>query len=558
MRKHQQYAFINGKIITVNPRFSIEEALLIEGETIVAVGSTSKIMGLQESDAIVRDLHGKSVIPGMVDCHAHLDREGLKAVFPALGKVRSIPDIQNRIAQLCSQAKPGEWIVTMPIGDPPTYFNVPDILTEKRFPNRYELDEVSPNNPVYIKPIWGFWRHTFPLVSIANSKALELAKIDEHFQSGSELIEIDRDDNGKPTGIFYENTMMPILELTAFNMIPRFTNEDRTRGLKEACLAYHRYATTGIFEEHGVVTELLSAYKKAEANGSLTMRTALVISPLWKPALKKNFQDFLRNWLGWLSEPTIGSKNLKCTGLFVDIHPQKENALRAKALPYTGWAGFNYDTAVSPEEAYELCVACVLNDIRVVAIWPNMIDIFYRVHQRHSLKGRRWVLGHIASLSDSQMDKIAEMELIISTHTNRYIYKEGHLLKAKLGIERESEIAPIQSLLDKGVVVAMASDNVPVSMFYPIWQAIKRQNLWTGETIGADQAISREDALRCATINGAKFTFDEDRTGSLEAGKYADFAILNNDPLTCLIDDIKDIEAIETYVGGNKVYENRP
>ncbi len=88
----------------------------------------------------VVDLKGKAVIPGITDGHAHMDREGLRNVFPSLGRVRSIRDIQDRIAELARGKKPGEWIVTMPIGDPPYYFDVPDILAEKRWPTRQELD----------------------------------------------------------------------------------------------------------------------------------------------------------------------------------------------------------------------------------------------------------------------------------------------------------------------------------------------------------------------------------------------------------------------------------
>src|SRR5207302_1260612 len=95
-----------------------------------------------------------------------------KTVFPSLGPVRSISDIQDRIAALARGKKPGEWIVTMPIGDPPYYWDVPGILAEGRLPNRHELDKAAPDNPVYIRPIWGFWRHTPPLVSVANSRAL--------------------------------------------------------------------------------------------------------------------------------------------------------------------------------------------------------------------------------------------------------------------------------------------------------------------------------------------------------------------------------------------------
>ena len=90
-------------------------------------------------------------------------------IYPALGPVRSIRDIQDRIAELARAKPPGEWIVTMPIGDPPYYFDVPDILAEKRWPTRQELDAAAPDHPVYIRPIWGFWRHSLPLVSIANT-----------------------------------------------------------------------------------------------------------------------------------------------------------------------------------------------------------------------------------------------------------------------------------------------------------------------------------------------------------------------------------------------------
>ena len=102
---------------------------------------------------------------------------GSEAVFPALGRVRSIGDIQDRIAELARTKRPGEWIVTMPIGDPPYYFNVPDILAEKRWPTRQELDAAAPNNPVYIRSIWGYWRGTLPIVSCANTDALKRAGI---------------------------------------------------------------------------------------------------------------------------------------------------------------------------------------------------------------------------------------------------------------------------------------------------------------------------------------------------------------------------------------------
>src|SRR5262249_11808521 len=161
--------FKNAKVITVDANFSIAQAIAIAGERIVAVGEDAAVAAHAAPATRIIDLKGKCVIPGPIDGHAHMDREGLKSIYPSPGPVRSIHDIKDRIADLARKPKPGEWIVTMPIGDPPYYFNVPEILVEKRWPTRQDLDAAAPNNPVFIRSIWGFWRHTLPLVSCANT-----------------------------------------------------------------------------------------------------------------------------------------------------------------------------------------------------------------------------------------------------------------------------------------------------------------------------------------------------------------------------------------------------
>jgi Amidohydrolase family len=141
----------NGKIITVDRAFTITDSIAVAGNRIVAVGPREAMAQFTAPATRVVDLKGKAVMPGLVDGHAHMDREGLKSIFPALGPVRSIRDIQDRIAELARSRAPGEWIVTMPIGDPPFYFDVPDTLAEKRWPTRQELDAAAPNNPVFIR-----------------------------------------------------------------------------------------------------------------------------------------------------------------------------------------------------------------------------------------------------------------------------------------------------------------------------------------------------------------------------------------------------------------------
>ena len=160
------------------------------------------------------DLHGKAVIPGLVDSHAHMDREGLKDIYPSLAGAKSIDDVLARIADLVKTTPPGEWIVTMPIGQPPSYWNVPESLTERRWPTRHDLDRVAPNNPVYIRPIWGFWRHKLPLVSVANTCALERYGITRDTLPPAPSVVIEKDASGDLTGVFTEWTDMSIVELT--------------------------------------------------------------------------------------------------------------------------------------------------------------------------------------------------------------------------------------------------------------------------------------------------------------------------------------------------------
>ena len=120
----------NGNVATVDAAFTIAQAIAVVRDRIVAVGPDAAMSAHIAPGTRVIDLKGKAVVPGLIDGHAHMDREGLKNVYPSLGRVRSIHDIQDRIAELARQASPGEWIVTMPIGDPPFYFDVPDILSE--------------------------------------------------------------------------------------------------------------------------------------------------------------------------------------------------------------------------------------------------------------------------------------------------------------------------------------------------------------------------------------------------------------------------------------------
>lgn len=544
-----------GTIITADARFSIADSVAIRAGRFIAVGEAAMVARHAAPHTRHIALAGRAVLPGLIDAHAHMDREGLKSVFPSLAGCRSIAGIQARIAELARDKAPGEWIVTMPIGEPPFYFDLPESLAEGRWPTRQELDDAAPRNPVYIRPIWGFWRHALPLVSIANTQALRLAGITRETAPPHPSVTIEHDAAGEPSGVIIERGFVPLMELAAFRMAPGFTHAHRVAGLPRAASLYHGFGTTSVYEAHGVAAELLAAYRQVHAEHRLTMRSHLAFSPDWRGVESVPMERLVEGWAHWLAGAGLGDDMLRVSGIITEIGRTAENALRAQAAPYTGWAGFNYDMGLERERAKELLIACARRGIRCIGIWPNMLDLFAEVNEVAPIRDLRWVLGHIAVLNREQVSRIRDLGLVLSAHTNRYIYKEGHLLRERHGLPDEDAISPLRWLEEAGVTCALATDNVPVSMFHPIWQAVSRQNMVTGQPVGAAQAISREAAIRAATNAGAYLTMSERDKGAIEVGKLADLAVLTANPLTVDLAALRDVASVMTMVGGEVVHE---
>jgi amidohydrolase family protein len=289
------------------------------------------------------------------------------------------------------------------------------------------------------------------------------------------------------------------------------------------------------------------------------MRSALVFSPNWKAIGDAPLGPFMEAWAGWIGEPGLGDDRLKVTGLHVNIGRSSAEDVRATASPYTGWAGFNYDTGQTRARVKDILLACAKNDIRPVSntnVSPGLIDLLEEVDREVPLKGRRWVIGHINVLSPHDIERIVRMGLVVTPHTNSNLYKEGHTWQAKLPPEKQAWNTPLRDLLDAGVNVGLVTDNVPVSLFWPIWESVTRLSRVTNTPIAPAQALTRAEALRCATMGGAYLTYDEDKKGSLEPGKLADLAVLTADPLTCPEPAIRDIAADMTMVGGKVVYRS--
>jgi predicted amidohydrolase YtcJ len=554
--------FYNGKVITVDQDFKICSAIAIKGDRVLGTGSDEQVRAMAHPGTELNDLNGKIIVPGLVDGHAHMDREGLKDVYPSLASVKSIDSLLQRIADLVKQAAPGAWIVTMPIGLPPSYWDVPESLAEKRWPTRWDLDQVSPNNPVYIRPIWGFWRHKLPLVSIANSRALERCGVDRNTQSPAPSITIEKDKTGEVTGVFTEQTYMSIVELTLMRAAGGFTQKDRVEALKRSMATYNSFGTTAVYEEHGVSGEIIAAYRTLRDQGPLPVRTNLLFSPSWSSVEGISPSKLLGTWGAWLGGRGLGDSYLRTSGLYCLLDDDSEgprspleNSLRASASPYTSWAGFYYDAGLSREKLKPVLLAAAEQDIRCVGLTPDLLDLYEEVDRIIPIRDKRWVIGHVSILTKDQISRTRDLGLAVSTHTNRYIWRTGSRVAAQIGPEKEDTISPLASLKAAGVRFALATDNVPTSLFYPIWQSVARIDRATGRVIAATEKISRADALRAATADGAYLTCDEKERGSLEVGKLADFACLSSDPLIVPEDQIKDIVADFVVVGGKTVFQ---
>lgn len=242
-------------------------------------------------------------------------------------------------------------------------------------------------------------------------------------------------------------------------------------------------------------------------------------------------------------------------GLFAEPWSDPDDArLRAACAPCTGWAGFHYDCGLPPDKLKVLLHEAARAKLRVCGIRASMADSFIDVARHAPIDDLRWVVAHPATLSGEQIAGIRDNGMVVTTHTGAYIWRRAAATLRQVGKAQEHTICPIRSLLDAGVPVSLATDNVPISLWPCIWHAVERMDRETGGVIAPTQRIGREEALRCATTHGAWLCLDENERGSLEPGKQADLIVLRDNPLTMEASALSAVRPDMTWVGGKKVF----
>jgi predicted amidohydrolase YtcJ len=520
-------------IVTVDPKFSIAQAAAVKDGRFVAVGSDAEVMKTAGPKTRVIDLRGKTVLPGFNDTHVHLTAGEDLPVQVDLTHIRSIKDIQEKIAARAKQSKPGDWIVG-------TRGWWEYQLTEGRLPTRADLDAAAPDNPVAIPG---------PHYVIVNSRALQLAgitRVTPDPQGG----QIYKDSNGEPTGLLMDNAGRFIGKF-----IPHPSEAEKEAGLKRVLALVNSHGLTSAGDPSGS-PEDAALFRKLRDAGQLTVRVDFAYNidpaePLDKvdaelKALPKPGSD----GDGMFRSDEIGETGLdgaELTALLEHDYPGKPGYRGLQKVPTDQFEKF---AALVAKYGYRLRPHAVGD-----AAIDEALDAFEYANKQTPITGRRWMIDHAFLLGPQHYERVKRLGLIINSQYMHNYELGALILKAwKRPLADRSE--PYAEWLKNGIMFAGGSDG-PISYYaeplLEIYGEVTRGTPWDGR-LGPNQGISRADAIRTVTINGAYTTFEEKEKGSIEAGKYADFVVLSGDILEVPAEQIRDLKVLTTVLGGKAVY----
>ena len=531
---------VNGTVLTVDDKNSEAEAVAVWRGRIGAVGATGDIDALRDRRTKVIDLKGRTVLPGLTDPHVHFADGGASMMNRIdcrdfYSNVRSIPHIVENIRIQAGRQPKGSWVIAH--GSPMQDFRMP----EKRFPDRRDLDEAAPDNPVSIN----FGAH----ITIANSKALELAGVTSTSTAPAGGA-IEFDGNGEPTGKLVERAQFLIKDI-----VPKYDYEQMKQGIlfaAERCLA------RGLTNIHDIVTnhQSIRAYQELVAEGKLPIRVSLLIRVIEAAISKESLLNLgIKTGFGddWLR---IGGVKMSIDG-GITGHVAKFYEPYVDDSCHEGLIRIEQDELDETVSAYHqaghrVCIHAIGDVAMDMAL--SSLDKALKADPRPDHRHRIEHLGNWL-VNDERMDIITRNG-ILPVPNIPFMHFIWESLLACIGDERLEESFNIRDMLDAGLKITSGSDGPaywPLDSLRDLGTCVSRQT-WTGETVGADQAITVREAIRMFTINAAYNAFEEKIKGSIEPGKLADFAVLAENPYDVAPEAIKDIPVDMTIVDGRVAY----
>lgn len=534
---------INGKIVTVDAAVPAASWIAVRGGRIAALGAEPKDYKRHVGDGTeIIDLGGALAIPGLIESHGHFTGLGSSKMVLDLTKARSWDDIVALVAEAAATAKPGEWILGRGWHQD-KWDRVPEPNVDG-LPFHDALSKATPNNPVLLT-------HASGHSSLVNAKAMELSKITSTTANpaGGEII---RDAKGNAIGAFLETAQ----GLVRYQAGHDTSEEARARERKEIELASRECLIHGVttFHDAGASFSTIDLYKKMAEEGVLPVRLYVMLGAgnkalaergasyrmigavdnhLTVRTIKRLIDGALGAHGAWLLEPYADLPT--STGLNTEsIEEMKETANFAIAN------GFQLATHAIGDRANR-----------------ETLDIYEAAFKAHPEKtDLRWRIEHAQHLSLDDIPRFGKLGVIPAMQAIHCTSDAPWVIK-RLGEKRAGEGAYVwRKLMDTGAVIPNGTD-VPVEPIDPMscFYAAVTRKLKDGTTFFPDQRMTREEALRSYTINGAFAGFEEGIKGSLAVGKLADITVLDRDILTCPEDDIPGTGVLYTIIGGKVLYK---
>ena len=527
-RARRDTILLNGRIITVDQRFSLAEAIAIRGGRIAAVGKNADELEHQGPGTKVIDLKKRTVIPGLIDNHAHFIRAPEHDEL-RLDGVTSRKAALAMLEQRVRAARPGEWIVTLGGWAEDQFTDEP-----RGFPLE-ELDRIAPDNPVVLQAVY--------LHSYLNTAALKAAGIDPTTpdpRGGT----IEKDSSGLPTGVVRGAGGVAFVAAK----IPLPDKEQWLANVRKYVAGLNAMGITAWYDAggRGVDERHYTAYRELAQRGELNARAFW--TTIRQPATPGEVDKVLAEIQ--VATPFQGSDTFDNIGWGESLYqPATTQLLRN-------------DFAVRPEDMRQVrrimqAVAEGGMFLNAHVEMENAIDAYLTeleaVNRVEPIKGLRWVLSHLDQVTDAQLERMKRLGLYAALHSRPLI--QGGLMHTVHG-ERAWDMPPFKRVQDSGIVWGLGSDATAVTTsnpFYTLWFAV------TGRMIGGRkvnrQSVTREQALIAHTRSNAHYVFQENNIGSIQPGKYADLVVIDRDYFTVPAALIKDIRPLMTMVGGKIVYQ---
>ena len=522
---------VNGKIVTVDDRFTIAQALAIKGERILKVGTTAEVEALRGPQTRVIDLAGRTVIPGLIDNHAHWVRAAEHDELRFDG-VTSRQQALKMLADRVHSVPAGEWIVVL------GGWSEEQFTDESRGFSLEELDRIAPNNPVVLQSVYNH--------SYLNSVALIAAKIDAGTpdpQGGR----IEKDAGGKPTGLVRGAGGVAFVAAR----VPLQNQEAWLANTRKLVSYLNSMGVTAWLDAggRGMGARHYEPYRYLADRGDLTIR--LFWTTIRQPATPaqvdavigeirdlKPFQgnDYFDN-VGW-GESVFAPVTTQL--LRVETNTRAEDLAQMRRLLL----------ALAERGIY------VNSHVEMSTAIEAFLNEYESINKERPIKGLHWSFSHLDQVSEAQLERMKKLGMTAQIHSRPLI--QGALMHKVHG-DKAWDMPPFRRIQDSGIHWGLGSDATAVTTsnpFYTLSFAV------TGRMIGGRavnrQTITREEALIAHTRSNAIFLFQEGNLGSLTSGKYADLLVLDRDYLTVPDSEIKDIRPLVTMVGGKLVHDVTP